>query len=198
MIVRSTFAIVRRELAFGGALHAAAYFALCAFVGFWIARPGMPVPDVVAPLSVALALGVAFTRSARRTNFLAYAGAPFYGRHLARALAIAPCLAMLAAPLGFFAGTLARGATPDWALLVISMAASVVTTLLALAACFRFGRSWSLYLALAFGAGLAVILTLVATPSPAVATLIALATAGIIGYTALVSLSETLARYDPL
>jgi hypothetical protein len=198
MIARSTFAIVRRELAFGGRLHAAAYFALCAFIGFWTARPGAPVPDTIAPLGIALALGVAFNRNARRTHFLAYAGAPFYGRELARALAIAPCLVTLAAPLGFFAGALARGAAPDAAVLVISMAASVVTTLLALAACFRFGRSWGLYLALAFGAGLAVILSLVYAPSPAAASLAALATAGIIGYLALVSLSETLARYDPL
>jgi hypothetical protein len=198
MIARSTFAIVRRELAFGGMLQAAAYFALCAFIGFWTARPGAPVPDTIAPLGIALALGVAFNRNARRTHFLAYAGAPFYGRELARALAIAPCLVTLAAPLGFFAGALARGAAPDAAVLVISMAASVVTTLLALAACFRFGRSWGLYLALAFGAGLAVILALVYAPSPAAASLAALATAGIIGYLALVSLSETLARYDPL
>jgi hypothetical protein len=198
MIFRATFAIVRRELAFGGALHAAAYFTLCAFIGFWSARAGAPVPDSIAPLSVALALGVAFTRKARRANFLAYAGAPFYGRQLARALALAPCMVTLAAPLGFFAGALARGAAPDGALLLISMAASAVTTLLALAACFRTGRPWSLYLVLAFGAGLAVILTLVFAPSPAVAALFALATAGIIGYIALVSLSETLARYDPL
>jgi hypothetical protein len=198
VILRSTFAIARRELAFGGALHAAAYFALCAFIGFWTARPGAPVPDSIAPLSVALALGVAFTRNARRTNFLAYAGAPFYGRQLARALAMVPCLVTFAAPLGFFAGALARGAAPDGAVLIVSTAAAAVTTLIALAACFRSGRSWGLYLALAFGAGLAVILTLVFTPSAAVAALVALATAGIIGYFALVSLSETLARYDPI
>ncbi len=57
---------------------------------------------------------------------------------------------------------------------------------------------WGLYLALAFGAGLTVILALVYAPTPAAASLLALATAGIIGYFALVSLSETLARYDPL
>jgi hypothetical protein len=198
MILRSTFAIVRRELAYGGALHAAAYFALCAFIGFWSARPGAPIPDSIAPLSVALALGVAFTRHARRANFLAYAGAPFYGRQLARALAIAPSLVMLAAPLGFFAGAVLRGAVQDGALLAVSMAATIVTTLVALAACFRSGRSWGLYLALAFGAGLAVILALVVAPSPAAASPFAFATAGVIGYGALVSLSETLARYDPL
>jgi hypothetical protein len=198
MILRPTLAIVRRELAFGGGLHAAASFALCAFLGFWSAHPGEPVPDSIAPLSVALALGVAFTRNTRRTNFLAYAGAPFYGRQLARALAVAPCLVALAAPFGFCAGAFARGAAPDGAVLIVSAAASVVTTLLALAACFRFGRSWSLYLGLAFGAGLAVILTLVFVRSPAAASLFALATAGVIGYFGLVSLSETLARYDPL
>ena len=56
MIFRATFAIVRRELAFGGALHAAAYFTLCAFIGFWSAHAGTPVPDSIAP-GVALALG---------------------------------------------------------------------------------------------------------------------------------------------
>ncbi len=134
--------------------------------------------------------------NAAKLRSISFFAMPLYGRELARAHAVAPCLGALAAPLGFAAGLALRHAPASAQLLGVTLLANAAGALVNLSAVFRDGpRAW-LYHALTVAAGLAIAAPLaLGTPHPvAGAGLVAVA----IGFIALRAFGETLARYDPL
>jgi len=151
------------------------------------------------------AAAVSCLRGAQReeTTNLRYLAAPLYGREVARALAIAPCVAIVLYALAAAAIAAVALASFDGApsgdvarrLLVVLMAL-VIAVLVALSAPFRIGKERVLYVGLAIIAGIAV--EAVGMAASAFALIVAAIAAGIIAFFALRALGETLARYDPI
>jgi hypothetical protein len=119
--------------------------------------------------------------------------APLFGREIARAKALVPCVAGTLAALVYAVAQLLRG-VPGVPLTFLSvLAALVAATLTALSATMRRGARRALYVALA-AATSGVAYTLVAAGS----VLAELAFCAIVAFLALRQYGETLARYDPI
>jgi hypothetical protein len=117
--------------------------------------------------------------------------APLYGRELARATALVPCIVVTAALAGYWsvASVYARF---DPVAVALTFAACWAATLAAMSATVRAGLARVLYIALACGiSGIAV--ELLRWPST-----IALALCIVSGFIALRQYGEALARYDPV
>jgi hypothetical protein len=120
--------------------------------------------------------------------------APLFGRELARAKALVPCVAAALATGGYAAAAFIRGA-PDTALtLPIALAAVIAATLTALSATLRIGSSRAFYLLLAAAAGA----TAYALAVTAHSLLAEFGFCAIASFFALRQYGEALARFDPI
>jgi hypothetical protein len=157
-------------------------------------------------IAAAGVLFAAFVGGSRRESneltSLRYFAAPLYGRELARAHAILPCVYALAFVVGIVAGlgldsvVFWRAAPAVAAPLVAALAlGQPVAALISLSACLRRGWDRALYIGLAVAAGAAI--ELVGVLGGPVALAGDLLAAFVIGFAALRAFGETLARYDP-
>jgi len=143
-----------------------------------------------------LGIAVALAQSPGRQPYLdrCEQGAPLFGRELARAKALVPCIAAVVATAAYLAAQFAAGARDDGATLVVAPAAVVAATLTALSATIRHGWPRAFYVALAMATSI-VAYALVAFGR---------SIPGELGFCALVSFfalrqyGEALARYDPV
>jgi len=120
--------------------------------------------------------------------------APLFGRELARAKALVPCLAAALAALIYAGAQLLRGA-PDVPLtLLVAIAAVIAATLTALCATIRSGTARVFYIILAANTSAAAYALVVAGRS----LLAELAFCGVVAFFALRQYGEALARYDPI
>jgi len=197
--LRATIAIVRRHLDRRFAWDFVAHVALVGGIAFLFGRllTAWWTPlAVVSALCAALAGERSLARSLRRLTFFAM---PLYGRQLARAHAIAPSLMALSVPLGYAGGAALRHAPLSPGMVLSTVLAALVATLVSLSSVFRDGARAALYITLA--AALAITVTVAPFEfEPTVARAAAFATllAAIAGYFALRAFGETLARYDPV
>jgi hypothetical protein len=170
--------------------------ALCcvvaAFGGY--ARTGGTVEAifVCVPLGMVVAL---LQGPGRRPHLdLCEQGAPLFGRELARAKALAPCIAATAATFAYCAAVAVHNVADAAALLVVAVPAAIPSTLVALSATIRSGSSRLLYVALACVTALTAYLI-----STAAASVIGeLAFCALVSFLALRQYGEGLARYDPV
>ncbi len=154
--------------------------------------------DVAAPVMFCSFLGIlmALAQSPGRYPHLdrCEQSAPLFGRELARAKALAPCVASALATATYAAAAFVRGA-PDAALtLLIALAAVIAATLTALSATLRLGSSRALYVVLAAAAGAIAY----AFAVPAHSLLAEFGFCAIASFLALRQYGEALARYDPI
>jgi hypothetical protein len=120
--------------------------------------------------------------------------APLFGRQLARAKALVPCVAAGFAALVFATAQLVRGA-PDVPLtLLIGLAAVVAGTMTSLSATIRYGASRVFYVALAAATSAAAYALVAAGRS----ILAELGFCAIVAFLAVRQYGEALARYDPI
>ncbi len=127
--------------------------------------------------------------------------APLYGRQLARATALVPCLIAALASIAY--GLAARassgaGVLPGYFLLLF-ISVTICTTLITLSAGLRSGWQKLLYVWLAFGAAFIGIELAAGFPcySP-LGFICEVSFCGLVGFVALRAYGETLARYDPI
>jgi hypothetical protein len=206
---RATWAIVRWQL--GCQLGpwiaglAGAVFGAVVLPGLGVASGPLQEAALSAMVLVAVggcvALGFRRSQTVELTS-LRYFAAPLYGRELARAHALVPCLRALAFPLGLAAGLsvaalLQRPVQSDWASLLAALAlGQPVAAAIALSGCLRQGRPRALYAVLAVVAGtsiewIGIFGGPLGLPGAALA-------AAAIGFAGLRAFGETLARYDPV
>jgi hypothetical protein len=193
---RATLAIVRRHMDRRFAIDWGMQFGIVALIAYAFTRtfahPVLPLL-IASTLAAASAAEKSHAESLRRLSFFAM---PLYGRQLARAHAIAPCLLALSIPAGYALGSALRTHEFPAPLFIAMICAALTATLVSLSSIFREGlRAW-LYVALAIVVG--PIVTLPYVLRPAHETAIGLALTVVIGFFALRGFSETLARYDPI
>jgi hypothetical protein len=120
--------------------------------------------------------------------------APLFGRELARAKALVPCVAAALAVLAYAGAALTSGATGTPAAFLIALPAVLASTLVALSATLRRGAARLLYVLLAVATSAAAYALAAAARSvPA-----ELALCAIVAFFALRQYGEALARYDPI
>jgi hypothetical protein len=120
--------------------------------------------------------------------------APLFGRHLARAKALVPCVAAMLAVALYAVAQALRGTPAVPLTFVIALAAVVAATLTALSATIRRGASRVLYIALAAGVAIAAY----ALVAGAHSLLAELSLCAIAAFLALRQYGEALGRYDPI
>jgi hypothetical protein len=120
--------------------------------------------------------------------------APLFGRELARAKALVPCIAAALATLAYAAAAFVGGAPNAPYALAIMLVAVIATTLIALSATLRLGSSRALYVLLAALAGAVAYALAVAAHS----LLAELGFCAVASFFALRQYGEALARYDPI
>jgi hypothetical protein len=133
------------------------------------------------------------TSARRRVSFFSM---PLYGRELARALAIEPCLASLAIPIGIVLGLTAGHHAFSLDTAVTVLVAVLTATIVGLSASLRTGENAALYVALAIAAEALIVAPLAFRPAHPL--LLTLPLAVLLAFAALRAFGETLARYDPL
>jgi hypothetical protein len=120
--------------------------------------------------------------------------APLFGRELARAKALVPCIVAALATATYCAAALVGGGSEIPATFLIALAAVIPSTLTALSATIRSGSSRLLYVALACAiSAIAFVLAVLAGSVPA-----ELGFAALVSFFALRQYGEALARYDPV
>ncbi len=194
-VAGATLAIVRRSIDRRfAAIWLAAFaivFALAAATATELGRTAAVVLLVLAEAPAAT-----FDRRVDLMHRVSLYAMPLYGRQLARALVIAPCLASVAAPVGVIVAFAMRGVAfrdgTDIALLLAAIAATMV----AASARLRTGANAALYVALSLAAHVAIVAPLLLHAAHPLLWSVPLA--AVIGYFALRAFGETLARYDPL
>ena len=120
--------------------------------------------------------------------------APLFGRELARAKALVPCVAATLSVIAYSFAAYAAGASGAVVTLVIALPAVVATTLVALSATIRRAASQALYLLLACIASL----TAYALGAVAHSLLGELAFCALVAFIGLRQYGEALARFDPI
>jgi hypothetical protein len=176
---------VERHLVFGGC--AAALLA-------GVAAARAPVVPLVLCSLFGIVIALAQTRGRVPILDRCELSAPLFGRELARALALVPCVAAAIAALAATAGQLVRGVPLSASVLTILLAAPIASALVALSATIRRGWPRVLYVALAGGTSAAAYALAVSPGS----LLVAVAFCGLASYVALRQYGEALARYDPI
>jgi hypothetical protein len=120
--------------------------------------------------------------------------APLFGRELARAKALVPCIAVAIAAIIYAGAASARGSGDAPIALAIALPAVIATTLIALCAAIRRGSSQALYVLLAWAASV----TAYALAVWAHSLLGELAFCAAVAFVGLRQYGEALARYDPV
>ncbi|MEO6835363.1 MAG: hypothetical protein ABI231_05580 [Candidatus Tumulicola sp.] len=120
--------------------------------------------------------------------------APLYGRELARAKALVPCIVATLATVAYCVAAEVAGLRDLAATFTIALAAVIPSTLTALSATIRTGTSQILYVVMACGvSAIAFALVVAAGSVPA-----ELGFAALVSFFALRQYGEALARYDPV
>jgi hypothetical protein len=143
-----------------------------------------------------LGIAMALTQSPGRYPHLdrCEQSAPLFGRELARAKAVVPCIGAVLATIVYAAAAVVRG-SPDAAFtLPVAFAAVVAGTLIALSAAIRLGSARALYVLLALAAS-AIAYLLASVAHSLIAEWVFCA---VVAFSALRQYGETLARYDPI
>ena len=122
------------------------------------------------------------------------ASAPLFGRHLARAKALVPCVAATLAVAVYAIAEALRGTPGVPITFVIALVAVLAATLTALSASVRRGAPRLLYVTLAAGVAVAGY----ALAAGAHSILAQVVVCAIVGFLALRQYGETLGRYDPI
>jgi hypothetical protein len=152
----------------------------------------------LAPLLCCTLFGIviALDQSVGRHHHLdrCEASAPLFGRELARAKALVPCLAALFATVLYAAAQFARGSDHASLTLIVVTPAVVAATLVTLSATMRGGWQRALYVLLAGATALTAYA--LATVAGSIAAELALCT--LAAFFGLRQYGETLARYDPV
>jgi hypothetical protein len=120
--------------------------------------------------------------------------APLFGRELARAKALVPCIAAATTVLVYVGAELLRGAPGAPFTLLIALSSTIASTLVALSATTRRGALRALYVLLAAATSLIAYALVEAGRS----VLGELAFCAVVAFLALRQYGETLARYDPI
>ena len=121
-------------------------------------------------------------------------GAPLFGRELARARAIAPCIAAGLATAAYSIASLAHTDLASAAYAFVAALGAVIScTLVALCASIRTGAPRWLYLALGCASGIVALELAASLPIAA-----ELGFCALVAFTALRQYGEALARYDPV
>lgn len=189
----ATIAIVSTRLRKEARVAALAVCA-CALLGF-VQRWEDAAAQLAGCLIFTGLIGISTALVQRRCNRfreleLCELAAPLYGRELARATALVPCIVVSASVIGYWIVS-AVFSPPPYLFAAVSLAAGNAVVLIALGATLRDGVARALYVAMACAAaGLA----FAARDLPGAALL----GAGIIGFIALRQYGEALARYDPI
>ena len=169
------------------------YSCAAAFVAGLFEPGGFAAPLFLCSL-LGIALALAQSPGLHRHLDRCEQSAPLFGRELARAKAVVPCVAAGFAVATFGIGELLRGTTGLPLTMLVALAALVPATLTALCATIRRGASRVLYVALAAVAcGAAYVLVSVAHSIYA-----ELGLCAIVAFLALRQYGEALARYDPI
>lgn len=121
-------------------------------------------------------------------------GAPLFGRQLARARALVPCAIVVPGTFVYLAAAAFSGLHDVPLALLVTVAATVTTTLIALCATIRTGPAQLLYVAMAACAAAAAFTLVSAGHSLAGA----LAFCAVASFFAVRQYGEALARYDPV
>lgn len=192
---RAFLAIIRRSLDRRFAATWLLAFG-CAFATVLLAPQNIPHTIWLLLLIVAEAPAAAFERGSNPRRRVSFFAMPLYGRELARALSVAPCLDSLAIPLAVVCGLAVQHRAFETATATTILVASLAATLVALSASLRTGANAALYVALAVAAEAGVVAPLVFRPAhPLIFTL---PLAVLVAFVALRAFGETLARYDPV
>lgn len=125
---------------------------------------------------------------------LCEASAPFFGRELARAKAVVPCLVAVLATTAYWGAQLLGGAAARPEALVVALVAVTASTLVALGATIRAGWPQTLYLLLAAATSA----TAYAIGAYANSPTGELAFCALTSFLALRQYGEALARFDPV
>ena len=193
---RASVAIIRRQIDRAFGIEWFVRFAIFAAIGAIFAPLFSAGVALFAVASVAPLAAASEDRQAQSLRRISFFAMPLYGRQLARAHAVAPCITALAAPLGFLGGLALRTHQVSASLIAVAILANAAGALVALSAVFRDGPNAWLYYALTVVAGTAIAVPLaVVLPFALVWSFVF---AVVIGFLALRAFGETLARYDPL
>jgi hypothetical protein len=189
--LRALFAVVEARL------HAQRRIVLYACVAAFLAGLFEP-SNVAAPLFLCSLLGIAMAlaQSPGLHPHLDWCeqSAPLFGREMARAKALVPCVAGVLAVVVFASTQALRGGSDVGLTLTTAAAAVVAATLTALSASLRRGASRVLYVVLAAittGAAYALVMAARSIPGE-------LAFCAIVAFFALRQYGEALGRYDPI
>jgi hypothetical protein len=189
--VRILLAVARARLF---AQRRTAFYSCAAAFVAGLAQPA----GFAAPLFFCSLLGIAMalTQSPGLHPYLdrCEQNAPLFGRQLARAKALVPCIAATLAAVAYAVGLLLRGAADVPFTFLVTLAAVIAATLTALCATIRRGASRVLYVALAAAASGVAYAIAAATRS----VLAELLFCAIVALVALRQYGEALARYDPI
>lgn len=169
------------------------YSCAAAFVAGFVQPLGYPAPLLLCSL-LGIAMALAQSPGLHPHLDRCEQSAPLFGRELARAKALVPCVAGALAAIAYASMQLARGGHGVPLTLLVALAAVVAATLTALSATIRRGASRVLYVLLA-AATSAAAYALVAGARSVVAELVFCA---IVAFFALRQYGEALARYDPI
>lgn len=164
-----------------------------AFVAGLFQPAGFAAPLFLCSL-LGIALALAQSPGLQRHLDRCEQSAPLYGRELARAKALVPCVAAALAVVAFALGEASRGGTGLAMTVLVALAALIPATLVALSATIRRGTSRVLYVALA-AAACGVAYALVAFAHSVYAELVF---SLLVAFFGLRQYGETLARYDPI
>ncbi len=191
MTVRTLAAVLRARLY--AQRRVVFYSCAAAFVAGLVQPAGIAAPLFLCSL-LGIALALAQSPGLHPHLDRCEQSAPLFGRELARAKALVPCVAAALAALVYAGAQLLRGA-PDVSLnLPIALAAVIAATLIALSATIRRGLARALYVLLAAAAVGAAYALAFETRSP----LAEIAFCAIVAFFALRQYGEALARYDPI
>jgi len=176
--------------------------AACALIGVVEAHSAAPVHDWIAgPIFFGTFAGIVVAllqRGAGRLRELELIeqSAPLFGRELARATAVVPCVTMVVALAAYWAAQFVAGFAPPLSLFVLCAAAVVAATLVAMSATLRRGAARYLYVVLA--CAVAVIAYVLIAYVNVLRGVWELAFCALIVFIALRQYGEALARYDPI
>jgi len=155
-------------------------------------------PGYAAPLFLCCLLGIAMAL-AQSPGLQPHLdsceqSAPLFGRELARAKALVPCVAAALAALVYAVAQLMQGAPGVPLAVLVVLAAVIAATLTALSATIRHGATRGLYVSLAAAASVAAYVLVARAHSLAGE----LALCAVVAFFALRQYGEALARYDPI
>lgn len=169
------------------------YSCVAAFVAGLASPPGYAAPLFLCSL---LGIAIALAQSPGLHPHLDHCeqGAPLFGRQLARAKALVPCVAATAAALAYAVAQAVRGAPDLPVMLIVTLAGAIPATLTALSATIRHGAARVLYVALAALSSAAAY----ALAAEAHSVSLELAFSAAVSFLALRQYGEALARYDPI